>query len=535
MDELEKYKKFAKIKDDLVMTNNAVVYTRVSSKEQSDGNASLDTQLKYCKEYAEKKNLNIVEYFGGTYESAKSDERKEFSKMLEYLKRKKSISYVIVYSYDRFSRTGANAAYISSNLKKKGIHTISVSQEVDTSKPSGIFQENLYYMFSQFDNEMRKDKTVTGMREKLRNGYWCVRLPFGYTNTNKGSTADKSNIILNKDGKMIKKAFLWVYKNNWSLTRVSIETKKHGNYIDNKKLSVYLRNPFYAGLLVSSLTPGEINKGKHERAISPEIFNTVNDILNNKTISRKGIRSKKTLEEAPLRGFLICDECNQHITAYKASKNKKYYYKCNTKGCKNNQRAEQVHDNFKDVLKYFQIDKKYIKPLKEHLKEKFAELNIENEAIRNSQKSALKAIEKKHEKLEEKYIYEGISTEIYQKHLAKLMSEKTEIERSLTKPEIKLSNLDKLLDFSTKTSTNLLNIWENEDYDKKVKIQKLVFPNGIKYNRKKELYRTEKINSIFSLNLVFSDNYKDKKESRKLIINENSALVPRTRLELARP
>ena len=525
MDNLEKYKKYAKIKDELVMTNNAVIYTRVSSKEQSDGNASLDTQLKYCKEYAAKKNLNIVEYFGGTYESAKSDERKEFSKMLSYLKRKKDISYVIVYSYDRFSRTGANAAYISSNLKKKGIHTISVSQEVDTSKPSGTFQENLYYMFSQFDNELRRDKTVTGMREKLRNGYWCSQPPVGYINTNKGATADKANLILNEKGKMIRNAFMLIYKYEWSITRVSNETKKLGLYISAKRLSGYFRNPFYAGLLVSSLIPGEVYIGKHQRAISPEIYNRVIDILDNKSNSKNGMKLQKKLEDAPLRGLLICDNCGKKMTAYKASKNQKFYYKCNTKGCKNNQRAEQVHEGFKEVLSYLQIDKKFIKPLKEHLRDKFADLNKENDDKRKMLNTTLNGIKTRHEKLEEKYIYEGISKEIYQKHLSRLMSEKTEVERDLNKPEIKLSNLNKLIDFSSKMSTNLLNLWDKEDYDRKVEIQSMVFPNGIKYHRKKQLYRTERINSLFALNTRFSEKYKEKKESGKLKIIENSALV----------
>ena len=54
----------------------SVIYTRVSSKEQADGNKSLDTQMKACMGYAEKNNLIIKESFGGTYESAKTDERR---------------------------------------------------------------------------------------------------------------------------------------------------------------------------------------------------------------------------------------------------------------------------------------------------------------------------------------------------------------------------------------------------------------------------------------------------------------------------
>ena len=78
----------------------AVIYTRVSTKEQAENNASLETQLKYCKELADKKGLEVSDYFGGTYESAKSDERKEFQKMLNYVKRRSNVGYIIVYSYD---------------------------------------------------------------------------------------------------------------------------------------------------------------------------------------------------------------------------------------------------------------------------------------------------------------------------------------------------------------------------------------------------------------------------------------------------
>ena len=68
-------------------------------------------------------------------------------------------------------------------------------------------------------------------------------------------------------------------------------------------------------------------------------------------------------------------------------------------------------------------------------------------------------------------------------------------------------------------------MWDNENYDKKVEIQKLLFPEGIRYDRKKEHYRTIKVNSIFSLNTLFSDKYKDNKKSGKLILNENSTSV----------
>ena len=95
---------------------NCVIYTRVSSKEQMDTNQSLEWQKKYCLDYAIKNNLDIKGYFGGTYESAKSDERKEFTRMLKFVKAsKEKILFILVYSLDRFSRTGDSAILLQAN------------------------------------------------------------------------------------------------------------------------------------------------------------------------------------------------------------------------------------------------------------------------------------------------------------------------------------------------------------------------------------------------------------------------------------
>src|SRR5262245_28798513 len=71
-------------------TKNSVIYTRVSSKEQAENNTSLDSQKKSCEDFCKKQGYIIKEYFGGTYESAKGDERKEFKKMLDYVRKNKS-------------------------------------------------------------------------------------------------------------------------------------------------------------------------------------------------------------------------------------------------------------------------------------------------------------------------------------------------------------------------------------------------------------------------------------------------------------
>src|SRR5690554_3840585 len=120
---------------------NAVIYTRVSHHSQEE-NTSLESQKKYCENFAQRRELNIVGYFEGTYESAKTDDRKEFNRMLDFVKRSKNITYLVVYSYERFSRSGINGAQIADELLKNyGVVTLAVTQELDPTTPAGSFQD----------------------------------------------------------------------------------------------------------------------------------------------------------------------------------------------------------------------------------------------------------------------------------------------------------------------------------------------------------------------------------------------------------
>jgi len=95
---------------------DAVIYTRVSSQEQADNNGSLETQKRQCEQCAKTLGIKICNFFGEPYESAKTDDRKEFQKMLSYVKKNRHISMIIVDNYDRFSRAGAAAAKLSEDL-----------------------------------------------------------------------------------------------------------------------------------------------------------------------------------------------------------------------------------------------------------------------------------------------------------------------------------------------------------------------------------------------------------------------------------
>ena len=83
---------------------NAVIYCRVSSKEQVDG-TSLESQEIACKEYAARNHLNVVRIFVERGESAKFADRTQLLELLDFCgKREHDVQQLLVWKVDRLAR-----------------------------------------------------------------------------------------------------------------------------------------------------------------------------------------------------------------------------------------------------------------------------------------------------------------------------------------------------------------------------------------------------------------------------------------------
>ncbi len=492
----KRFKRFSK-GDELLQISKteAVIYTRVSTKEQADNNASLETQMKHCKKYAEEKGLEVVELFGGTYESAKDDERKEFQKMLSYVKRKRSIGYVIVYSYDRFSRSGPSGAFISHELKQRGVKVVSVTQSIDHNDPSGNFMEGIYHLFSEFDNQLRRDKSMTGMVEKLKQGYWPFMPPTGYTNVNQGKTADQHTMVINDRGKLLKKAFEWKANDDLSLVEIAKRLSARGWDVPAKRLSHYFVNPFYCGFIVSKMIPGEMIDGKHPPLVSKTTFLKVHQNLEK---YGNNYKVEKEVEELPMKQFMKCDCCGTSMTGYLVKKKGLYYYKCNQKGCGNNRSQKELHQKFEELLNKFTFDEKLV-PIFQKL---FLHLISQRTQVNADGKKALQvelaALKQKLENVEERFVTGEIDQALYFKFRDKFKTSISQIESELDDSQNQLSNLQKAVEKCLKMSLDLPSLWRKANFSRKQRIQNLIFPEGIYYQRKNDDYRTTRINLLFS-------------------------------------
>ena len=525
MENIELFSQFskrpAKQKYPTGKNKNVIIYTRVSTKEQAENNLSIETQLKGCVEYAKKHEYNIIEKFGGTYESAQSDERKEFQKMIDFAKKcKEGISYIFVYSLERFSRTGGNAIWLSKQLRELGISIISVTQPIDTTNPAGVLQESILFLFSQFDNDLRRQKSIAGMKEKIQKGYLIGKAPIGYDiiRKNKEQTAQ-----INDTGKLIQKAFTWK-ADGFTNTEILSKLKARGLTLYNQKLNWILTSPFYCGIIIHSLLENKPVEGKHPPLISKELFLKVNNIQ----VKYKHAKHKKEFNQTPLKHFLKCDTCNTPFTGYEVKKKKLHYYKCNKKGCKCNRNNEYLHKKFIALLNKYSINDTVVEPLKDELLFRYNELNKNNREESKQIQKQLSETAKKINLLEERYVFGDIAKDLYEKFMFKLKREKREIEQKLEEVNFQLSNPEEYVKYSLQLSSKLSKIWHSEDYSIKEGLQYLLFPKGIYYDRQKDDYRTDEENSIFSeIALIASDTDKIKKGKTGINSHLSNWVAPR--------
>ena len=77
--------------------------------------------------------------------------------------------------------------------------------------------------------------------------------------------------------------------------------------------------------------------------------------------------------------------------------------------------------------------------------------------------------------------------------------------------------------------SNLSSLWVSGGYDQKVQLQDLLFPGGILFDKQKENYRTEKINSVLELTHSFTQALKQNKNGQIKSYSDLPALVDRSR------
>ena len=158
----------------------AVIYARVSSKEQEKEGFSIPAQLKLLKEYAAAHGFTVAQEYVDV-ETAKQTGRAAFGEMVAYLKAHPSVRVMLVEKTDRLYRNLKDWVTIDEldveiHFPKEGVV---LSRE---SRSSEKFMHGIKVLMAKNYIDNLSEETRKGMQEKAEQGIWPTVAPLGYRN-----------------------------------------------------------------------------------------------------------------------------------------------------------------------------------------------------------------------------------------------------------------------------------------------------------------------------------------------------------------
>jgi len=246
------------------------LYIRVSSQEQKREGLSLDAQLRKLQQYCEFKGWEIFKIYKDEGLSAGTvDKRPNFKKMIEEAQSGK-FSTILILKFDRAFRNVRDAINNFFDLMDIGIDFVSITEEIDTTTPTGRFFFVMISALAQLEKDMTADRNKFISRDKFERGIIPTRMPFGYKAIYKDKKKKKNVIgvrIDPKESKIVRECFnltILGYSYKEICKRLKLKPQQYYNIIKNKS---------YCGYISFG---GQEKKGIHEPIVSEEVFNEIN-------------------------------------------------------------------------------------------------------------------------------------------------------------------------------------------------------------------------------------------------------------------
>lgn len=311
-----------KLINEVINTNEAISYARVSSFKQED-NFSRAAQEKTGIDYAKRGGLRIIKSWS-CVESATRGERKSFKEMLDYAKRHRNIQHIIFDVTDRMTRNDMDKIRINDLIINYGkiVHFARTGKIYSRdSSPDDEFMLDIEVAAAK---KMAKDiarKTKMGMHERAEQGWYPAYAPVGYLNK------DKVIAINEEMAQLIVEAFKLMANGNDSLSTLAdkmyakgLRTRK-GKRMCDKSLDKMLKNKMYYGIFEWG---AKEYVGKHQPIITKEIYDKANASL-----SGRNVCIHKSPRNHPFAGLIDCPLCNHRLVG-DAKGGDNMYYRCSS-------------------------------------------------------------------------------------------------------------------------------------------------------------------------------------------------------------
>ncbi len=346
------------------MLNKAVMYVRVSSKEQAEQGFSPEAQRVCLYDFARRNGFDVVKEFEEA-ETAKDSRRKVFAKMLAYIK-EKEIKHLLVEKTDRLHRNFTDYVSIEDLTEKHGVTVYFVKEGGTIGKGSRASDKTMYgiktVMAKGFIDNL-KEEVQKGFDIKISHGEYPHQAPLGYLNV-KDPHNPKHNIIAPDPSNrtLIVKMFEYYATGIYSMKTLIAKLEHDGLALNLPPLlksgKLYIStiarcliNPFYIGRFEWN---GKMIQGVHEPLISSELWGKVQDTLNSRNAN---LRKEHNVMPFAYKGMFTCGVCSRSVTAEK-KKGRYVYYHCTQYKTACGQpwvKEEEIDARFERVMKLLKI------------------------------------------------------------------------------------------------------------------------------------------------------------------------------------
>ena len=413
----------------------AVIYARYSSDSQRE--ASIEGQLRDCKDYAEKNGITVVGTYIDRAYSAKTDDRPDFQRMIKD-SAKKIFDVVLVWKLDRFARNRFDAVNYKYQLEKNGVHLVSAMEPISQG-PEGIMVESMLIGMAEYYSAELALKVARGERENaLQCKYNGGVVPLGFTIGKEDrlyhidpETAPIVQEIFTRyaDGEPAEKIAA-------SLNERGLRTRTGKPFVKNSFFQIF-RNRRYIGeyRYKDIVTPGGI-----PAIVDEDLFDRVQQRFEQNRIAH-GRPAKEDVSYL-LTTKLFCGKCGTLMGGESGTShmgNTYYYYKCG-----NAKRHGKAHCDLKAIrkepLERFVVDTAIKVIFSDEIIERLIDLVMEAQQQENTRlpvlKDQLRDTEKRLANLLEA-IEQGILTPTTKQRLDELEARKEALNTSILEEELK--------------------------------------------------------------------------------------------------
>jgi len=368
------------------MKTKAVIYARVSSKEQEETGYSLEAQEKLLKDYSVQKEFDLVKVYKVTESASGKQIRKMFIEMVEFAS-KNGVTVILCEKIDRLTRNLKDAATASDWVLSKDAREIHfVKENFVVSKNTKAHENFVWDMkvaMARFYTNNLSEEVRKGQKEKIAQGGYPSKPPIGYKTV--GDTGKKFHVIDPEKAPFIKKAYEYYVTGEYSMRALIDKLYKEGlrsssgGKIVKSRMEDLLGDPFYYGMMEWN---GSLYQGGHEPIISKEIFEKAQYI-------RSGKKARWiTKHDFIFSKLITCEECKGMITAEKQKG--AIYYHCNHyRNCSQQKYAPErvIESQITEIFGLFgHITPEQAEFLKMKIKERYqGEISYRENAVRELQ------------------------------------------------------------------------------------------------------------------------------------------------------